>query len=314
MTADEQGRGSRLLGLAFVVLATACWSTSGIFIRRVIDGSGISPVGLAFWRDFATFAALLVGLAVFRPDLLRVKRADLPWFAAMGVAGIGLFHICWNTAVVTVGVSVATVLQANAPIIVTVLAWIIWREPLTGRKLAAVALAFVGTVLIARLDRLSGMELTLFGLLIGLASAVTYGSTSLFAKKLSRDYSQWTILVYAFGVGAAFLAPFQIGSASPLPLSGDVLGSFAALVLLTTVTGFGLYMTGLRRLQASVASITANTEVPFAALLAYIILGERLDLWQAVGAVLIVGGVVLLSLSNRAVERRAHRPVTGEAG
>jgi DME family drug/metabolite transporter len=313
MTAAEQEGGSRLLGLAFVVLATACWSTSGIFIRHIIDGGGISPVGLAFWRDLATFAVLLAGLAVFRPGLLRVKRADLPWFAAMGAVGIGLFHICWNTAIMTVGVSVATVLQANAPIFVTVLAWVIWREPLTGRKLAAVALAFAGTALIARLDRLSGMELTVFGLLVGLTAAITYGSTSLFAKKLSGDYSQWTILVYAFGVGAAFLAPFQIGSTLPWPLSGDVLIGFVALVLLTTAAGFGLYMTGLRRLQASVASITANTEVPFAALLAYIILGERLDLWQVVGAVLIVGGVVLVSLPNHAA-RRARRPVAGEAG
>jgi hypothetical protein len=42
---------SFLTRLSFVVLATTCWSTSGIFINWVVNGSGISAVGLAFWLD-----------------------------------------------------------------------------------------------------------------------------------------------------------------------------------------------------------------------------------------------------------------------
>ena len=85
----------------------------------------------------------------------------------------------------------------------------------------------------------------------------------------------------------------------PWPLPPTVLGNYAALVLLTTISGFALYTIGLSRLQASVAAITANTEVPFAAILAYLILKERLDEWQILGAVLIIVGVVLISLPNK---------------
>lgn len=295
---------SKIAGLALVVLATACWSTSGIFISWVVEGSGITPVGLAFWRDITTFTFLLVGLTSFRPELLRIKRQDVPWFAAMGAISTGLFHVLWNTAVLLNGVSVATVIQCSAPIFVTVMAWLLWREPLTPLKFLAILIAGVGIVLIARLDNLAQPDITFYGLVVSLLSALAYGSLSLFGKKLAGSYSSWTILVYVFGFASLALLPFQIGRAGPWPVPTQTLLSFAALVIFTTITGFGLYTTGLRRLQASIASITSNTEVPFAAVLSYFILGERLDLPQVIGAMLVVGGVLLVSLPRR----RAARP------
>jgi drug/metabolite transporter (DMT)-like permease len=298
---------SRALGLALVVLATACWSTSGIFINLIVDNSGITPVGLAFWRDIGTFTALLAGLLVLRRDLLRVRREDVPWLLVMGAFSIGFFHVMWNTSVTTLGASVATVIQSNAPIFVTLMAWVFWKEPLTWRKIAAIALAVVGTVLIARLDQAGITDITPVGVLIGLAAAVAYASFSLFGKKLGSSYSSWTILVYVFGMASVVLFPFQFGSTSPFGEPPTVLLNYLALVGLTTLLGFGLYTIALKRLHASVAAITANTEVPFAAVLAYIFLGERLDSWQMVGAALIILGVVLISLPS-AAQHRAEQP------
>jgi DME family drug/metabolite transporter len=300
---------SRALGLALVVLATACWSTSGIFINLIVDHSGITPVGLAFWRDIGSFSALLVGLLVLRREWLRVRREDLPWLLVMGAFSIGFFHVMWNTAVTTLGASVATVIQSNAPIFVTVMAWVFWKEPLTWRKVAAIVLAVVGTILIARLDQTGMTDITVGGVLIGLAAAVAYGSFSLFGKKLGGSYSPWTMLVYVFGMASVVLFPFQFKSSSPFREPPTVLLNYLALVGVTTLLGFGLYTTGLKRLHASVASITANTEVPFAAALAYLILGERLDGWQMLGAALIILGVVLISLPA-SVQRRAGQPAT----
>jgi len=297
---------SRARGLLLVVLATAFWSTSGLFISLLANGSGISPWGLAFWRDLGTFSCLLAGMAFFRPDLLQVRRHDLPWLGAMGAISIGLFHVMWNAAVIINGVSVATVIQSNAPIFVTVMAWLLWREPLTGRKIGAIALAFVGTLLISRLDGLGETQITPTGLLLGLGAAITYGAFSLFGKRLVGNYSSWTILVYIFGFGALTLLPFQVGTAVPWPLSLPVLGSYAGLVFLPTISGFALYTTGLRRLQASVAAIVATAEVPFAALVSYIALGERLDGWQVLGAILVIGGVILLSLPRNGRQAAAN--------
>jgi drug/metabolite transporter (DMT)-like permease len=305
----DEALKSKLLGLSLVVAATACWSTSGIFINWVVDGSGISPVGLAFWRDITTFTFLLLGLAVFKREMLRIKRADIPWIAAMGAISIGFFHVLWNTAVLVNGVSVATVIQCNAPIFVTIMAWVLWREPLSPLKILAILVAGVGIILIARLDNLAQSDITIYGLVIALLSAIAYGSFSLFGKKLSASYSSWTILLYVFGFASLALLPFQlVGRSAPWPVPTKTLLSFLALVLFTTISGFGLYTTGLRRLQASIASITSNTEVPFAAVLSYFMLGERLDLLQVIGAILVVGGVVLVSLPRRKALRAAPPP------
>jgi drug/metabolite transporter (DMT)-like permease len=81
--------GSKGIGLLLVVLATVCWSTSGLFISLIVSGSGISPWGLAFWRDLGTFTCLLVGMLLLGSrERLRVKRRDLPWLAAMGAISI----------------------------------------------------------------------------------------------------------------------------------------------------------------------------------------------------------------------------------
>lgn len=289
---------TRWVGVILVVLATAFWSTSGIFISWVSHGSGITAVGLAFWRDLGTFTALLIGIAVLRPELLHVKRRDLPWLAAMGILSIGFFHIMWNMNVLLNGASVATVIQSNAPVFGTIMGWVLWREPLTWRKFVAVGLAVIGTVLIARLDNLDGSHITFLGLVVGLVAAIAYGGFSLFGKKLSGDYSAWTILLYVFGFATLVLLPFQLQTSFPWPLDLAVVRDYAALVILTTITGFGLYTTALRHLQASVAAITANTEVPFAAILAYFLLGERLDGWQILGTALVISAVILVSLPH----------------
>lgn len=304
---EGQSTSDRLLGFLLVVAATMCWSTSGIFINLISDGSQLTPVSLAFTRDLATFLMLALGLALLKPELLKVKRADLPWLAAMGALSIAAFHVLWNTSVLMNGVSISTVIQCNAPVFVTIMAWLIWREPLSMVKLLAILLAFIGIVLISRLDQLGDMQITLLGLAIALGSAVLYGSFSLFGKKLAGSYSTWTILTYVFGFAALTLAPFQLLQQNPFPLSNTAVGSFVGLVLLTTIIGFGLYTSGLRRLQASVASITSNSEVAFAALLSYLLLGERLDAWQIVGAILVVGGVSLLSLPGLRARRERQR-------
>lgn len=318
MTADREvaladggaaGGKTAGIGLGLVVLASACWSSSGIFIRFISDGSGISPAGLAFWRDVLTFAVLFAGLAVFRPSLLRVARRDVPWFVALGMLSIGTFHVLWNTSIVLNGVSISTVIQSNAPVFVTVMAWVLWREPLTRTKILAIVLALVGIVLISRLDQLEGMRISLTGLTVALLSAIFYGSFSLFGKKLSGSYQAWTILVYAFGFAALALVPFSLGEPAPWAFRPIVLAALAGLVLVTTVMGFGLYLRGLRRLHASVASITSNSEVAFAAFLSYFLLGERLDGWQILGAFLVVGGVSLLALEKRRQRRRTRRPL-----
>ncbi len=300
---DAARPGQSGLGTLAVVLAAACWGTSGVFVKLVAAEVEVSALALAFWRDLVTFLILLTGLGLLRRGWLRVRRPDLPWLIALGVS-LGTFHVFWNLGVFLNGAAVATVQQAAMPAIVAVVAWLIWREALTWSKMAAILLTFVGTVLVSGLEVLGQTELSLGGLLIGLSIPVTYAAWNLFGKKVRQTYNPFTTLTYAFAFGALVLLPLQFFTPQPWPVPPAGVLWFAALIAVSTLLPFTLYLFALGRLPASVATILAMSEIAFVAVYAYVLLGERLSPSQILGAVLVVGGVVLLSLHRW--QRRAQ--------
>ena len=285
---------SDLTSSLLVVVAAACWGTSGIFVKLITVDTGVSALSLAFWRDITTFTILFLGLVLSRRDWLRVRRSDLPWLVGMG-ASLGIFHVFWNLNVFINGVAVATVQQAAMPAIVTVAAWFLWHESLSWSKIVAIVLTFAGTVLVSGVDVLGQSELSLVGLLVGFGTPTLYASWNLFGKRVRQSYNPLTSLTYSFGFGALILFPFQFFTPQPFPVGTSSLLWFAALIGLSTLVPFSLYIFALGRLPASVASILAMSEIAFVAVYAYVLLGERMTSSQILGAMLVVGGVLLLS-------------------
>ena len=288
----------RIAGIILVIIASIGWGSSGIFIFKIIEIGGLSPVGLAFWRDLVSTFVLLIGLLVVNPKLLRVKKADLPWLIGMGVISIGIFHIFWNIAVLRLGASLATVLQSNAPIIVTMLAWVLFKEELSVKKMLAIMAAVGGTVLAAGMIGQQDLHIDPTGIWVGLGAAVTYASLSLFGKKLSGEYSFWTITFYIFAIGTFTIFLFQGGRPEPWPVGSGILPWMLGFVLMSTMVGFALYTKALSMLPASVAVIVSTAEILSASILSAIFLGERMGFWQILGAALIIMGVVLVTLKR----------------
>jgi DME family drug/metabolite transporter len=301
------------LGSLAVLIATALWGTSGIFIKLIAAEMEISALALAFWRDITTFLLLVVGLGVLRPAWLRVRRRDLPWMVALG-GSLGVFHVIWNLGVFLNGAAVATVQQAAMPAIVAVAAWLIWREPLTWRKMAAIVLTFAGTVLISGSDVLGQGELSAGGLLVGLGIPILYASWNLLGKKVRQDHNPFTTLTYAFAFAVLVLSPMQFVTPQPWPVPDSAVLWFGGLIVVSTIVPFLIYTFALGRLPASVATILAMSEIAFVAVYASTLLGERLTASQILGAVLVVGGVALLSWQgwrrNRVLGQDSPRPQT----
>ncbi len=294
-TTDSTPNQNQLTGTILVIFASLFWGTSGIFIFRIIELSSWSAVSLAFWRDLVSSIVLLICILAIDPKLLRVRKADWPWLIFMGAVSIGIFHIFWNVAVVRLGASLATVIQCNATVFVSLLAWVFFKEKLTLLKVLAIAASVGGTILAAGIIGSWDLTVDPVGIWIGLGSAVTYGSLSLIGKKLSTEYSTWTITFYIFSIGTLTIYLFQGGQPDSWPGGSGILPWLLGFVLMSTMLGFGVYNKALSILPASIAAILSTAEVLFAALLAAIFLGERMGIWQILGALLIIAGVVLVS-------------------
>jgi DME family drug/metabolite transporter len=279
-----------------VLAATVCWSTSGTFIRLILNNFAFTAWTLAFWRDLFTFVIFLVAVIAMGTKRLRVARRDLISLAAMGALSIGLFHVIWNQAVQLIPVAVATVLNYTAPFFVVLFAWVLWRERPTRAQTLALILAFLGCLLVTGAYDIANTNLNWLGLLMGLLSGVTYGTLSIFGKRALKKYDAWTVMTYAFGFGALTVFVLQpIGIVQSITLPPLAWPAVGILALVSTVAGFSFYMNGLKSLSASSASITATLEPVIATGLAFVLLGEVVSSVQMVGGVLVIGAVALLA-------------------
>ena len=298
MPRSPQSTSRRLKGFAYVLLAAVLWGTLGIFYKTLIGVYGLTPLTLAFFRAAFSALFLLVGLSVLRPEWLRVERRDLPLLVSFGLFGVAAFFFVYVNAVDRVGVAVASVLLYTAPAWVTLISWRFLGESIGPRRLAALALAFVGCALVAGITDPNQIRLNAPGVLFGLASGLTYGLYSVFNKAGVRKYRPWTVLFYGLLVGAMALSLVQDLDDIARALRSPVIVAWLTVMALVPTLGSGLaFATGLRFVPVSAASVVANLEPVVATTLAYLIFGEVMAPWQMLGGVLIIAGAVISSQS-----------------
>ncbi|HYP20263.1 MAG TPA: EamA family transporter [Chloroflexia bacterium] len=294
----------RQKGIFLVLLAAGLWGTLGTFYRLGTDEFHLTPLAIVFWRGAVAAIALGAVMGVVLPigagkrGLLRLRRADLPLFFAFGLLGVTAFYPLYIYAVLLVGVAVAVVLLYTAPIIVSLLAWRFLGEGFDRRKLAALLLTFAGILLMSRAYDPALLSVDALGVLCGLGSAFAYALYSILGKvSLNRGYSAATTSFYIYSIGVSGLLVLALIVGPETLLVGDSPGAWGLLLVLGLVQTLGAvaaYVTGLRYLEAGVASILATFEPLVATLLAFLVLHEAIAWPQMLGGLFILGAVLLL--------------------
>ncbi len=287
---------TQLRGYVIVLGGTVIWALSGIVIKILLTRYGMETLTMAFWRVLIVSAFMFAALALLDARLLRVAPRDLGLFAIYGIIGIGIHQIVWISSVQFNGAAVATVMIYTGPALVAAAAARFLREGMTRAKAFALVLTIVGCALVARAYDARQIEINAWGLVAGIGSACTFATYSLLGRLVTRRYSAWTALFYAFLFGALFLLPLdlRLGKLSPANLALDGWGWLFFLALVPTLGGFAAYTVGLSHLPASVASILAAFEPVTTAIIAFFVFGELLEPLQLVGAGLILASMILL--------------------
>jgi len=292
-------------GYLLVLISAFCFAAGGNVVKALFK-LGYSPATLSQLRVWWAFGWLLVALLLFSPSLLRVRSSELPTLAVFGGIGLAGVQFSYYLTIARINIAIALLVQYLG--LVGIVAWERFhRSQPVGREIwGALMLVLVGAFFAVGAYRPSLLRVNLPGVGLGLVSAGFFAFYMLRASTLARRLNTWTILIYGFGTGGVLWAGYDLATRTALPTDWRIWAVMALVGLVGTLVGHALFVIAVRTIRPSAAGIVATAEPIFAGLIAFAVLGDRLEPLQLVGAAIVISGIVTVQLS-------AREPVMAEA-
>ncbi len=301
---DASAREVRL-GLPLAIGAAFAFGMSGAWARGLID-AGWTPGAAVTVRVWVAALVLLVPTILSLRGRWGMLRKNAGMVAAYGLLAVTATQLCYFQAVAVMDVGLALLIEYTAPIAVILWLWLRRGERPTRRSVIGAAIAFVGLVLM--LDIITGAKVNVAGILWALAAMV--GAATYFLLSAKADTGLPPIALAGGGLLLGAVALTVAGLVGILPIAwttDDIAYRFGTVPWFVPVLAIGLIATALayvlgiastRMLGSRLASFIALSEVVAALLFGWLLLGQLPDLLQAVGAALVLVGVVVVKLGE----------------
>ncbi len=279
--------------------AAVLWGFSGVVTSYLLRHRQMRPDELLVFRTGFASLILLAWLAMTAKHLIRIRRTDLPYFALLGAIGLVANQGFYYLALTMVSVGYALMLQYLAPVFLMIYGVASKTEAMSWGKAVAAILALGGCALMM-LGQPGGLgKVSWVGTVCALGSGVGFAFYTAFGKHGLRRYDSRTMMTYAF-LSAALMwliirPPWKIAWSS---YDLSTWAFFLYLGAIATVLPFALYLASLKYLEASRTSLTSILEPVFAAVVAWVWLGQALWPLQIAGGVAVLVGVVMLQIEN----------------
>ncbi|CAN5335532.1 EamA family transporter [soil metagenome] len=286
--------------IAVALVSAASFGLSGPFAKALLE---------AGWSPSAAVLVRVGGAAlVLLPFVLRAWRKRRPStrdgriLLTYGVVAVAGAQLCYFSAVQTLSVGVALLLEYLAPVMMVAFVWTRTRRAPGRRTMIGSVVSMVGLVLVLNLG--GSVEVDPIGVLWGLAAAVCLCAYFMISARV--DESLPPVVLAGGGLAIGTVAVGVVGLVGIVPLEAttghvDLLGRsvswFVPLIVLVGVSTVAAYLTGIvaaARLGSKVASFVGLTEVMFAVLFAWVLLGELPVAIQLLGGLAILGCVALV--------------------
>lgn len=284
---------SRLL----MALAMAVFGTVGVFVRGIPLPSG----EIALWR--ALLAVAMIGILLVlrgeKIDFRSLGREAVLLFAsgaALGINWMLLFEAYKRTTV-----SLATLSYYFAPVIVTILCPLVFKERLTKKQIFCFAGSTLGLVLITGVG---GSGDDLLGILFGLGAAVFYAMVVLI-NKLIKNIEPVGRTLLQFAAAIIILLPYVLLT-DGVHITELRVGGWINLIIVGLVhTGLAycMYFSAVGNLEGQSVAVLSYIDPLVAVLVSVTLLGERMSVWQAIGGLMILGFTLMNEIR---IKRRRH--------
>ena len=276
-----------------LITAMAVFGTLGLFVRHI----GVTSGELALYR--AVLATVMLGsyflvtgqklhLKGLGKELLLLLISG----GAMGFNWILLFEAYKYTTV-----SVATLSYYFAPVIVTLLCPVLFREKMGLKQWICFFMSTLGIVLITGIGDLSGGSSHLKGILFGLGAACFY-ATVILLNKVIRGVAGIERTFLQFAAAVAVLLPYVLCTSGFSLQRLDAPGWVNLLIVggVHTCLAYCLYFPAIKELPGQETAILAYTDPLLAVVVSVTLLGESMTPVQLIGGALILGFTLLNEL------------------
>ena len=214
----------KITGLLYLFATFFMWGS--VYVAGKLGSAQMSPFLLAALRCGIAAPVLLV---MARKHLhIRIDRADYPYFLAIGALGYYMTIDLVQLGIHLTGASTAALVNSFNPVAILLLAALWLRERITPVKLLCLALAVIGTVIVA--GGAHGQSEVL-GVLATLLATFTWGTASVFVRKLTGKYPAILVTAYGMALSLPLHLPTGIAAALRQPPRVDLGGALTVLYL-----------------------------------------------------------------------------------
>ena len=289
--------GGWLFDQPYLLLSLTSLSWAGNTVLGRFIAGHVPPVTLAFIRWFGAFAILLPFAA---RHLLRdwpTIRKNAGLMALLAVTGFSVFNtMAYYGLQYTTAIN-GLLLQSIAPLFVAMWTFALFGDRLTLRQAAGMSVSLTGVVIIICRGSLDVLLAIAFnrGDVWFLAALVVYG---FYAAALRKRPAMHPIsfLTVGMGLGSLLLVPavaIELGGGRTLTFDGESLLSFAYVCLFPSLLGYLFLNRGIELVGANRAAPFIHLVPVFGSVLAIVLLGERFELYHAIGYGLVLTGITV---------------------
>lgn len=269
-----------------LIASMTIFGTLGLFVRNISVSSG----ELALYR--AVLAAVLIAiylLATKQKIPVRAIKKEIPLLLVSGVA-MGINWILLFEAYKYTTISAATLSYYFAPVIVTAVCPVLFREKLTAKQILCFLMSTLGLVMITGIGGTGKSGTDLLGIFFGVGAAAFYAAVILLNKFIKNvEGIHRTFLQFLSAI--VTLIPY-VAATSGVMLGGmDGMGWICLLIVGFIHTGvtYCMYFSSLKELPGQKAAILSYIDPLVAVLVSVLLMNETMTIWQFVGGGLILG-------------------------
>jgi drug/metabolite transporter (DMT)-like permease len=300
------GRDSLAVDLALFCVILMWASTFTLF---KMAWHRIDPVAFTGLRFSAMVAFSLVVLGLSR-NRVRLRRRDVPLVVASGLTGYFVYQLAFVLGLDRTSALASSILVATHPIFSVVFLWLAGRERPTRVEVLGVVVGFLGVAVFLRAWH--AFAAASVGDLLSLLAAASFGAYGVVNRSLTRRYPSRELMAYGLAVGGLLVA--VVGLPAVLRQDWGGVGFPAWIILVYATVGpvyvaYALWNWAISRRGVPRTVVWGFLTPVMAGALAVVGLGEHLRPEQAVGALLVVAGLVVTRLGARARAVPAPAPV-----